>query len=488
MLIAAVALAEDSPNQDEKSARPDQEEVVVTGTRTARLLSEVPVRTEVLSRDILDAAAARSLADAITFTPGVRVLNNCQNCNFTTLSMLGLEGKYSQVLFDSQPLFNSLSMVYGLEQIPADMVERIEVVKGGGSAMYGPGAVGGVVNIIPREFDVSGGRAYVNTEFMDTVRNWSAGFNTGLVSEDRSNHLSMFGMSARNHAYDRDADGFSDTARRNLTTFGGRMTHTMAGGGRLSLDYGRVDEDRRGGNNLTAPPFESDIAEWIRTERDMVAMNVDQPLGETTDMKVNVSYANTNRHAYYGVGGALDAYGTTINPLWVVDTQLNHRLGDHTLSWGLQYTDDKLDDDHPGHNRHLRSHAVNRGLFVQDDWTLQEHLTLLFGVRVDDHNMLADPVISPRAALYYKPVESTTVRASFSTGFLAPQVFDEDLHIALAGGEPQIIVNGDNLKEEKSRSFTLGVESTPKVGHGWVLLEANVFHTELHDAFALTDE
>ncbi len=102
--------------------------------------------------------------------------------------------------------------------------------------------------------------------------------------------------------------------------------------------------------------------------------------------------------------------------------------------------------------------------------------------------MLADPVISPRAALYYKPVESTTVRASFSTGFLAPQVFDEDLHIALAGGEPQIIVNGDNLKEEKSRSFTLGVESTPKVGHGWVLLEANVFHTELHDAFALTDE
>ncbi|PIE75685.1 hypothetical protein CSA17_06205, partial [bacterium DOLJORAL78_65_58] len=87
MLIAAVALAEDSPNQDEKSARPDQEEVVVTGTRTARLLSEVPVRTEVLSRDILDAAAARSLADAITFTPGVRVLNNCQNCNFTTLSM-----------------------------------------------------------------------------------------------------------------------------------------------------------------------------------------------------------------------------------------------------------------------------------------------------------------------------------------------------------------------------------------------------------------
>src|SRR5687768_5220203 len=128
-----------------------RQETVVTVTRTSRRLDDVPIRTEVVGRDTIERLGARTLADAMEFTTGVRVENNCQNCNFSQIRLLGLEGPYTQLLVDGQPVVSSLAQVYGIEQIPARMIERIEVVKGGGSALYGPGSVGGVVNVISRE-------------------------------------------------------------------------------------------------------------------------------------------------------------------------------------------------------------------------------------------------------------------------------------------------------------------------------------------------
>jgi outer membrane receptor for ferrienterochelin and colicins len=84
----------------------------------------VPVRTEVVSRETIERTAARTLADAIEYTTGVRVENNCQNCNFQQIRLLGLDGAYSQILVDGQPLVSSLAQVYGVEHIPAQMIER----------------------------------------------------------------------------------------------------------------------------------------------------------------------------------------------------------------------------------------------------------------------------------------------------------------------------------------------------------------------------
>jgi len=82
---------------------------------------------------------------------GVRVENNCQNCNFNQVRINGMEGKYSQILIDGLPIVSALAGVYVLEQIPANMIERLEVVKGGGSPLYGSNAVAGVVNVITKK-------------------------------------------------------------------------------------------------------------------------------------------------------------------------------------------------------------------------------------------------------------------------------------------------------------------------------------------------
>ena len=148
--------------------------VALDGFATRR----ITVRTEVVTNDLMTRSGARTLADAVEYTTGVRVENNCQNCNFSQIRLLGLDGPYTQILVDGQPIVSSLAQVYGIEQIPARMIERIEVVKGGGSALYGPGSVGGVVNIIPREPPRSGGLAEIRADSFGEEANLS--FNGAL--------------------------------------------------------------------------------------------------------------------------------------------------------------------------------------------------------------------------------------------------------------------------------------------------------------------
>lgn len=488
VLTSVVPVAAEPANEAPDFPEPyTVEDVVVTGTRTEKLLREVTVRTQLIDSDAISAMGAQNLADAVEFMPGVRVLNGCQNCNFTTLSLLGLEGKYSQVLFDSRPSFSGLSLVYGLEQIPAEMIDRIEIVKGGGSSIYGPGAVGGVVNIIPHDPHGNETHAHVRYADMDGSDLWSAGFGGSVTSEDGLSGMTFFGKANEADPYDRNGDGFTEVARLRSTAFGGRYVKNAGDFGRLTVDFGRLYEDRRGGNNLDDPPFDADIAEWIRSTRTTVSADWRDWLSEKTDYTVGVSYAHTRRQTYYGGGGDTGAFGISHNPLWVFDSQINHGLEKHLLSFGLQHRSDGLEDVHPAYDRMLDETYTNTGVFAQDDWTLADGVNLVFGARLDDHSELDDVVLSPRAALSWRPSSTTTFRGSFSTGFLAPQVFDEDLHITIAGGEGQVIRNDESLTEEKSRSFTLGFEATPRIGEGWGLFEVNVFHTALEDAFAVEE-
>ena len=105
---------------------------------------------------LFESTHATCLAQGLSFQPGVRVEDNCQNCGFTQVRINGLDGHYSQILMDSRPIFSALTGMYGLEQIPANMIERVEVVRRGGSALFGASAIGGTINIITKEPTRSG--------------------------------------------------------------------------------------------------------------------------------------------------------------------------------------------------------------------------------------------------------------------------------------------------------------------------------------------
>ncbi|MFY7653206.1 MAG: TonB-dependent receptor, partial [Chitinophagaceae bacterium] len=126
-------------------------QVVVTGTRTKISQYNAPVITSTIGTKTFEMAQALTVSEGLNFSPGLRIENNCQNCGFVQLRMNGLDGPYSQVLINSRPVFSALAGVYGLEMIPTAMVEKIEVVRGGGSALYGGNAIAGTVNIITKD-------------------------------------------------------------------------------------------------------------------------------------------------------------------------------------------------------------------------------------------------------------------------------------------------------------------------------------------------
>jgi outer membrane receptor for ferrienterochelin and colicins len=464
------------------------DQLVVTATRTERRLDDVPVRTELVTREAIERIAARTLADAMEFTTGVRVESNCQNCNFSQIRLLGLEGPYTQILIDGQPVISSLAQVYGIEQLPARMIERIEVVKGGGSALYGPGSVGGVVNVISREPSRSGGAAEMRSELVGGVPNYLANGALDWVDAGRQSYFTAFAQSDRVKPLDITDDGFTEVSRRNLNAVGARFArYALANRAKLTVDGTRTTEDRRGGNLLRLAPHEADIAESIETWRSAGSATWFHMADRRFDYRATFAISATDRDSYYGTGRDPDAYGQTRSALTVFDTQFNHYATRHTFSWGLQGSSETLDDHQPAYHRALAGRYRNVGLFAQDDWTFAEGWQAILGLRVDRHSAVDAAIASPRAALMVSPRENLDFRVSLARGFRAPQVFDEDLHLSSVAGEARIIEISPDLREERSTNVMAGLEWKPQAGRGQALVEFNAFHTRLTDLFHVSE-
>lgn len=464
------------------------EEMVVTGTRTSRRLADSPVHVQVIRRDTIEASMARTLADAIELTPGVRIESNCQNCNFSQIRMLGLEGPYSQILVDGQPTVSSLALVYGIEQFPARLLDNVEVVKGGGAAIYGAGAVGGVINLIPHApFDT-----HLTLEGRALETGGGAGHSVSALADwsprGRRTGFSILGQLDAVDPVDLDGDGFTEVTSRDLTTFAGRFEHYLLDDdkARFHAEANFTDAQRRGGDLIRfhLRPALTALTEEIDTRRKGFAVGFLHSVSPRFDYRLGASYADTDRDSYYGAGFDPNAYGTTENPLWLVDGQANlfHRRG--TVTFGAQYSDDRIDDRQPGYNRSLSEANTNLGIYAQDDRKLGRRFTFVYGLRGDDHSALPEVVLSPRLALMAAPREDLTVRLSFAEGFRAPVTFDEDLHIELAGGDARVTRKAPDLVEERSRAFLASVEWRPTLGKkGSASLEAAIFRTDLEDLF-----
>ena len=467
------------------------EEVVVTGTRTAKRLAEVPVHVQQIPRAHIEAASARTLADAIELTPGVRIESNCQSCNFSQVRLMGLEGPYSQILVDGQPTVSSLAMVYGVEQFPTRMLDSIEIVKGGGAAIYGGGAVGGVINLIPHA--PSDTHSTVEARF--TELDGEGGYSFSALSDwsprDRQAGLSILAQVDGVDPVDRNGDGLSEVSRRRLTTFGLRGEHyVLDSAARWSGELNYTDADRRGGDldRIDLPADQASLTEEILTQRLGAGIGWLHQVSPNLDYRLAASFSGTQRDSYYGADFDPNAYGETDNPLWILDSQINVYRDRGTVTAGLQVNRDKLDDTQPGYGRQISETFTNVAAFIQEDRKLGSRTTLVYGFRADQHSELDDPVFSPRLALMWTPKSDLSARMSFAEGFRPPMVFDEDLHIELAGGEARVIRPSPDLVEERSRAYLASLEWRPTFGRkGSASLELAAFQTDLEDLFHVVD-
>ena len=186
--------------------------VVVSANRNETTRRLAPTLVNVVDLKIFENTNSTTLAQGLNFQPGVRVESNCQNCGFQQVRINGLDGPYTQILLDSRPIFSALSGVYGIEQIPASMIERVEVMRGGGSALFGSSAIAGTINIITKEpIRNSGMLSHTITGIGDgDAFDNSTALNASLVTDDQRAGLYIFGQNRHRSAYDHDGDGYSD--------------------------------------------------------------------------------------------------------------------------------------------------------------------------------------------------------------------------------------------------------------------------------------
>ena len=461
-------------------------EIVVTATRTPKLYAETPVKTEVITPKDIERKAAVNLADTLSQTTGVRVENNCQNCNFTQIRINGMEGKYTQILIDSSPVVSAMTGVYGLEQIPAEMLERVEIVKGGGSALYGGNAVAGVINVLTKEPQENKTALKLHQESTSGKPFTSFGFNSSLVSKDINTKAFLFGTYQKREPVDLNEDSFSELGAISNTSFGLNFYNYFSKiKGNLKLGFFRIFEERRGGDLFDKPPHEANTAEWIKTDQIGLSSEWNHSLSKKIHYNLSFSLVDAKRNTYYGSHKDLNAYGNTKNPLLFLNCQLNYQIGSHVFSLGAQYKRDEIKDEATGYNRIIEDVYHESGFFIQDDFKISKVFSLLTGVRLNKHSALDKSIITPRLSILINITKDLAFRTSFSTGFRAPQVFDEDLHITQVGGEGMIITNSPDLNVEKSFSISSGLDYGKQIKRNLIQLSLETFYTQLTDTFVL---
>lgn len=510
--------AEEIPVEKSAAAEEKLSTVVVTAaTRTERTLEEVPVRTEVLPRAAIDLRAPTNFSQALELINGVRVESNCQNCNTSEVQLLGLGGNYNQILFDGMPLLSSLGSVYGLEQLPSAFVDRIEVVKGGGSTLYGARAVAGVINVVAEEPLTNGVELSSTVESIKGTAFSTTDLRADYVFAEGRGGISLYGQFSQNDAVDYNGDGYSELTEKEQQLGGFQLWFRATDTTKIKVNYQYLDEERRGGNRLDQAEYLANIAESLATQYHRGNITLEQDLRDNLDLRLGYAFAYIKRDSFYGGLGnvvtdpsapgydpneldpgnpgsaaetSYNQYGYTENPLHYFDSQLNWRLGDHALAFGIQYKYEGIRDENRNYLGQTLStltddHYDNIGAFVQDEWTATDSLTFLGGIRVDKSSTLDNPILSPRLAATYDFAENWKLRGSISSGFRAPEVFSEDLHVDTLGATPVHTRNASGLREEKSLTYALGLDwkSDPVAPKWRADLTASL--TDIRNTFAI---
>lgn len=524
------------------TAMPDDirlDEVVISSNRQNTLRRLAPTLVNVVDAKVFEQTNANNLAQGLSFQPGVRVENNCQNCGFNQVRINGLDGRYSQILIDSRPVMSSLAGVYGLEQIPTNMIDRVEVVRGGGSALFGSSAIAGVINVITKE--PVGNSVTVNeslgfTGFETPDNNLS--FNASVVSDDNRVGAMLFGQARYRGAHDVNEDGYSELGRLDSRALGLRAYIKPSDLTKLTGEVHTFFEDRKGGDRLDLPDHVAGVRE--ATQHSVYSANLKFDAfsrGYKHHFQLYASGQIVRRGSYYGGIGrpeAKDKDGNVIKingetvpagregyPIHPSDYGLNSGLTrgytyvggaqytydfEHLLFMpaqflaGAEYTHDKLTDvmplrewitkewlegKHggkslsPGLNQTIR----NASQFAQIEWK-NDMWSFLLGARLDENSAVKNPILSPRATLRFNPTKQINLRATYAKGFRAPQVFDEDLHVGVVNGEAQRIENDPDLRPEISHAFSVSSDMYFRFGAETqlnVLVEG--FYTSLHDVF-----
>jgi len=445
------------------------DEVVVSGTLKPVSKLDSPVPVEVYSKSFFKANPTSSVFEALENVNGIRPQLNCNVCNTGDIHINGQEGSYTMILIDGLPIVSGLSTVYGLSGIPQSLIERVEIVKGPASTLYGSEAIGGIINLITKlpentsklsidSFASGWGELNTDVGYKYTLSKRS----TGLLGINYFNY---------SNPIDNNNDGFTDlTLQDRFSIF-----NKFSLGDNFAFAARYVYEDRWGGQMSWMPQNRGGnliYGESIYTSRFEVFGNYQ--FNETVSFQFSFNDHHQN-----------SVYGTTIfnadQTIGFGQMTWNRNFKKNTLLLGLAYRYTYYDDDTTAtFNEFSRTNSASvmhlPGVFVQNQVSINSNNTLLVGLRYD-YNSLHGSLFTPRLNYKINNHDKTSIlRISAGTGFRVAQVFTED-HASLTGAREVVFL--DALDPEESWNVNINYLKKFYLQQGAILdFDLSVFKTQ----------
>lgn len=447
-------------------------DIVISGTMKPVTKQESPVPVEVYSSSFFKKNPTPNIFESLQNINGVRPQLNCNICNTGDIHMNGLEGPYTMILIDGMPIVSSLGTVYGLSGIPNSLIERVEIVKGPASSLYGSEAVGGLINIITKK------PQNVPTLFADVLATSWGEINTDvgfkLKPGKKTTVLSSINYFNFSHKVDHNHDSFTDVTLQDRVSIFQKWNFERRENRLFSLAGRYMYEDRWGGDikwNTSYRGGDSIYGESIYTNRAELIGNYQLPINE----KVSLSFSliNHNQDSRYGTTSYIANQKIVFGQLtW--DKTLNKH--DILTGTALRYT--LYDDNTPATTYSNSKNKPDKtwlpGIFFQDEISWTPTHKLLLGFRYDHHNTHGS-IYTPRIAYKWSVNKNNILRINAGTGFRVVNLFTED-HAALTGARDIAILN--DLKPEKSYNTNINYINTIYLPSGSVIgVDATVFYT-----------
>ncbi|MDL2122862.1 MAG: TonB-dependent receptor [Deltaproteobacteria bacterium] len=464
VLAASVAFAGD--DEAEKKGITRLKDIVVTGTRTPHALKDVPVETVLINREDIERTNAQNAMDVLKNIPGIDSSVHDDVFGIYTwrakLRGLNFNDGYGLILIDGQRAMGcgqSGGMGEygsGLNQIPVDMIERIEVVKGPSSALYGSDAMAGVINIITKKTPKKAtGRAGVSYGWYKIKEKKS---NSGTItkpsddgqSRNFSKNYVSFGdkISDRfgyllHYNYDGAEDIGQDPIKSNRHSFMGKLDADLSETIDLYLKYEVSDYEK---------------ADSREEESYRVSAGIDfRPTDNHFFSLKGYTYAWDFTHGYPGFSygykhGDVGYNQGEVQYTWYSSDWNALTLGGEVQEQGIDYVIENAD----GSMVNVKENVDTSSLYVQDEITLFEDLTLVAGLRYDDHSTFGSEV-NPKLSFMYKFSENTTLRASGGKAFKSPTLRQLYYDTPYRHGDYYCKSNPD-LKPEKAIGYSASIE------------------------------
>ncbi|MEY2905492.1 MAG: hypothetical protein RJA52_1508, partial [Bacteroidota bacterium] len=436
------------------------EQVVVTGTMREIRKSQSPIPVDVISSQLFQRNPTFNILESVSMITGVQPVMSCNVCLTGNIQINGMDGAYSQILIDGMPIVSGLGTVYGLSGIPNHLIERIEIVKGPGAALFGSEAMAGQINIITKDpSKVS------RFSFDAMMTSWSElNLDLGIKLNKGKKISGWMGINGFlfNQIIDYNKDGFTDVPIQQRISLFNRWKLD-----RFELAGRYFYENRWGGQTVWKPSDKGGsetYGESILTSR-VEFISKAQPF-KNLPLYFQTSWNTHFQDSYYGQTPFRG--GQTIG---FIQGYYQKKVQGHHLLGGFSYRYNHFDDNTPISVSSLVTHLP--GLFLQDEWEIKNSWNILTGMRLDyhpDHRF----IFSPRIAFKKEISHHHSLRMSMGKGFRVIQLFTED-HAALSGSRELVIE--EKLNPEESWSFNLNYHGEKSSSRNFLDWDASIFYT-----------